>query len=151
MNIKVHTMQKLLSLSVILALLIGISLYSGYSSGQAEISYRTDIKPISERFPNLTGIEKVYWSGSTIGGDFGPTNYVLRGYVFLSQAAAAALKQDYAWENELIIPELQYDFKGKLQHWSSSDDFDAYIKSSSYTGHFYFDQKQNVLYFDVER
>ncbi|MNB96837.1 hypothetical protein D3C75_440530 [compost metagenome] len=151
MNIKVHTMQKLISLGVILVLLIGISLYSGYSSGQAEISYRTDIKPISERFPNLAGIDKVFWSGSSIGGDFGPTNYWMRGYVFLSQAASTALKQDYTWENALIIPELQYDFKGKLQHWSSSEDFDAYIKSSSYAGNFYFDHKRNVLYFDVER
>lgn len=144
-------MQKLISLSIILVLLLGISLYSGYSSGHAEISYRTDIKPIRERFPNLTGIDKVYWSGSTVGGDFGPTNYSMRGYVFLSRAEAAALKQNYTWEHERITPQLQYDFKGRPPHWSSSDDFDAYIKSSSYIGHFYFDQKRDVLYFDVER
>lgn len=148
---KLSSTKKLKFFGIILLVIITALLFTFYFPNNNEISYRTDIKPISNRFPKLKDIQKVYWSTNVIDDDFGPTSYWMRGYVFLDHASISDLKTTYTWETVNLKPKVEYDFNGKTQNWSYSEEFNNSIKNSNYVGQFYLDSNSDSLYFDIEQ
>ncbi|MNE38425.1 hypothetical protein D3C80_1323220 [compost metagenome] len=138
-------------LAGITLLLIAALGFTLNSPTKHETKYSTDIEPISNRFPNLKNIQRVYWSGKIISDGFGPTSYWMRGYVFLDHASIMNLKATYTWEIVSLKPKLDYDFHGKTQKWSYSSEFDFFIMSTNYVGKFYLDVNSDTLYFEIEQ
>ncbi|NJD04664.1 MAG: hypothetical protein FIA99_19165 [Ruminiclostridium sp.] len=155
-------------ISVILAVLIigiaGYVIYGLFSDnnstiGQSENGYRVDKEPIINRFPKLGNFEKCYWKADTIGKNSrlsapAPSSYWMKGFVILNSKELDTFKSQYKWldvENSWK-PSLDADIlKVQSLKWSYSEDFNNYIKSSSYVGKFYLDVENGIVFFDVQK
>ncbi|MCL9661936.1 hypothetical protein L2089_14635 [Paenibacillus hunanensis] len=133
-------------IAVILSLLIR------FINVDSTTSYSMEIQPIVDRFPRLEKVDQVYWSSSTVGDQsFGPSTYTMQGYVKLNQNVARKFANTYDWNNVTFHPKLQLDQDKATHLWSSSEEFDSYIKPANYVGKFYFDLDHELVYFEVEK
>ncbi|MDQ0062478.1 hypothetical protein [Paenibacillus harenae] len=120
-------------------------------SNDKSIEYKTDIEPLVSRFPNIGEINDSYWAADTYGGDFGPTSYWMKGYIYPTVGGMEKFKKSFTWH---LTPDWNPAFESKIssgdiQQWAYSEEFNSYIKSSHFVGEFHMDLRNGVLYFDV--
>lgn len=151
-KLKFSKRKKLIFAGAILLLCIAALRFTLYSPTKNEVQSRTDIKPVSNRIPNLKNIKKVYWGAKIFNDNIGPTAYWMRGYVFLDHASILDLKASYTWETVSLKPKVDYDFNGKTQKWSYSEEFNSLMMGSNYViGEIYLDVNSDTLYFEIEQ
>lgn len=146
--------RKLIVSASVLALLLMIGLLAANNlerTEKEEETIRTEIKPILDRFPLLYSIHKAYWKANKIGEvNFGPTTYWIKGYVYIGDTQLKELKS-YEWaEATGFSPAFTVDHEAEPSRWLYSEQFNQYIKSAEFVGHFYYDGNNERLYFDVE-
>jgi len=120
----------------------------------SEIEYRTDMQPITDRFPSLPAFKSCHWKANTIGRtDFGPTNYWMNGFIVLENESFLKLLSDYIWKPVSvkfprgIEPEIT---TLREFNWCYNEEFETLFKSQSFIGDVYLDTLNGVLYFSVE-
>lgn len=151
-KLKISKRKRLIFVGTIPLLFIAALAFALYSPTKNEVQYRTDIKPVSNRIPNLKNIQKVYWSAKIFNDNFGPTAYWMRGYVFLNHVSIQDLKASYTWETVSLKPKIEYDFNGKAQKWSYSEEFNSFMMGSKYViSKIYLDLNSGTLYFEIEK
>ncbi|WP_157643649.1 hypothetical protein [Paenibacillus camerounensis] len=70
----------------------------------------------------------------------------------MDHASIMNLKATYTWETVNLKPKLDYDFNGKTQKWSYSEELNSFMMGSKYvTGEIYLDLNSDVLYFEIEK
>jgi len=147
--------RKLIVSASVLALLliIGLLLVANTleRTEKEEETIRTEIKPILDRFPLLYSVHKAYWKASVTGKtNFGPSSYWIKGYVYIGDEQLKEIKS-YEWaEATGFSPAFTVDHVAEPSRWLYSEKFNQYIKSKEFIGHFYYDENNERLYFDVE-
>ncbi|MCL6592120.1 MAG: hypothetical protein K6U80_19505 [Firmicutes bacterium] len=119
--------------------------------------YQTDIEPIRNRFPKLCGIKQVFWKAGLISKTNnvpGPSSYWMKGFIVLNKEEYVKLAREYKWTmvESSWKPDLNSTILGKnIYRWSFSNDFNEYIKPSSFFGKFYLDLENGIIFFNVEK
>ncbi len=121
--------------------------------------FRIEKEPIINRFPLLNDFRKCYWKADIIGNNEritvpGPSSYWMKGFVFLYSKEIEKYKTQYKWTDceENWKPSLDTEILNTEDlNWSYSEDFNNYIKYSNYVGEFYFDIKNGILFFDIQK
>jgi hypothetical protein len=142
-------------------LLLGVVIYK-YSSinEQADNDFRIDKEPILNRFPKIGDIQSCYWkadikrSNSRITAP-APSSYWMKGFVYLNEKEAERLKNQLNWSS------VEKDWSPTLKNesilnlssleWYYSEDYNNYIKPSTFIGKFYINFENSLIYFDVEK
>ncbi|WP_169744538.1 hypothetical protein [Paenibacillus stellifer] len=89
---------------------------------------------------------------SLTANSFGPSSYWMKGFVYLEPGVAEKFKDSYAWRDVTLNPSMQLDTdEGKEHSWAFNEEFNEYVKSSDYIGKFYFDVRNELVYFEVEK
>ena len=124
----------------------------GLSTAISPDEFRTEIQPITNRFPKLEKVESVYWKAGPIGkNQFGPDSYWMKGYVYLDKGSISSIKASYDdWEEVNGLKPLAVAQEHEPQ-WLFSSEFDRFIRTSTFVGKFYLDANNDVLYFEFER
>jgi hypothetical protein len=122
-------------------------------SKDKSVEYKTDIEQIVSRFPNIGDIKDGYWAADTFGGDFGPTSFWMKGYIYPTDDGVEKFKKSFTWQ---LTPKWNPAFESIVsnsdtQQWAFSEDFNSYIKSSDFVGEFHMDLRNGVIYFDVQK
>lgn len=124
------------------------------SEDATDMEYRTDMKPIKDRFPDIPDFSECHWKAHTIGKtSFGPTNYWMRGFLCLSEKDFQKILTDYEWSADSVVfpNDVNPSITGEGDfNWHSSKDFQSMILRQSYVGSIYLDITNGILYFDVE-
>ncbi|MDD3173816.1 MAG: hypothetical protein PHF63_09175 [Herbinix sp.] len=123
-----------------------------------ENGYRVDQEPIKSRFPELGDFVSCYWKGDTNNKNSrssipAPTSYWMKGFIILDIVKFNKYKNDYEWTDTGDNWKPSIDTKIlKMQsfNWYHCDEFDKFIKPEKFTGYFYLDFDNGVLYFDIE-
>lgn len=105
------------TIAVLVVLLAGCS---GGPAGVAEKSgtgeLRTDVEPLTKRFPGLDGPEQVRWMSGTFGSDRapGPSTYWIDAVITLSQNKVDELKAAHAPEPVGATPDVVEGLRAEL-------------------------------------
>lgn len=76
----------------------------------------------------------------------------MKGFVYFEPGVAEKFKESYAWRDVTLNPSMQLDTdEGKEHFWAFSEEFNEYVKSSNYVGKLYFDVRNELVYFEVEK
>ena len=147
---------------IIIIIAIGILLFVGYRlfnfanyrSPRTEIKH--DISIITNRFPVLSNkIESCYIKADTLGNiNIGPSSYWIVSFVVLNEDGKKMICDKYNFENispqfsKLLLPNVteKNDFE-----WKYSEDLQNDLLGSDFIGKVYYDLKNSILYFDIER
>ncbi|AIQ14552.1 hypothetical protein [Paenibacillus durus] len=135
---------------IIIILVVKVNVLNSESNNQ----YKTEIQPVVDRFPRLEIVEKVYWKAEVIGDHgFGPSSYWMKGYVHLNNEVMERFRSSYTWKDvSNFKPYFNLDFDQEHEpSWTFSEEFNNYIKSSSFIGKFYLDVNNGLFYFEVEK
>ncbi|GEM_PF-559944 len=125
----------------------------------ADAEFRTDIEPISKTFPNLGEVLECYWKADFFGGEAsfrvpGPNPYWIQGFAKISEDDINKFKEEYDWTlvEEGKKPDLETEILNLDEEdfeWYYSEEFNKYVKPAKYSGVFYIDFKNNIIYFYV--
>ena len=130
----------------------------------AELEYRTDIEPLTNRFPILEGSTVCFWKASTINDSRapGPTDIYIRGFVVLTESTFNQLKEEYTWENIMPYPPYQPFAPPRFEEgmepevtghttfdWYQSKEFTDYMILGRYAGEMHVDLINGILYIDI--
>ncbi|MFE6052293.1 hypothetical protein ACFQ6N_16185 [Kitasatospora sp. NPDC056446] len=116
---------------------------------------RTDVEPLTRRFPQLGELSGVKWVGevltlNTVPEVPGPTDVSLDGVARLDPATLAAITANGTWRDGAIgcgVPEQIAAEVGDTAAWLHSEEFDASVTRAEYRGSFYFDRQSGRVYF----
>lgn len=119
-------------------------------------AFRTDVEPITERFPNIGHIEKCLWKADILSKErtIGPTSYAMKGFILLSPQKIQEIKEKYFWQPskpEIDVNFFEGDFKVTNAEWYFSNEYNNFVKSANYIGRFYFDMNDGLIYFDIQK
>ena len=116
-------------------------------------AYRTEEKPIKDRFPQFPDFSACYWKADTLGrNSLGPTNYWMCGFLLIEEKEASMLENEYQWEKSVV------DFPKGIEpgvtknnfSWYKSKDYNSTILQQNFVGDIYLDAENGIIYFDVE-
>lgn len=121
--------------------------------------WRTDKKPIMDRFPNIGNFDNCYWKANTSAENTrlstpGPTSYWMKGFIILNEKDFDNFKIQYKWNDTSVNWQPLLDtsiLQMKSFKWKYSEEFNSKIKSSSYVGQFYLDFENGIIYFDIQK
>lgn len=127
------------------------------NSTNKSVKIRTDKKAITSRFPNIGEFEKCYWKGDVLGknvnrGVPGPTSYWMSGFVEIDKNKLTTFIEKYKMQQLSESPKLKFkpkNYDESISKWYYSDMFNDYIISPGFTGKFYIDTENSIIYFNV--
>jgi len=124
----------------------------------ATLQVRTDLEPISKRFPALGEITQAHWHGSVPGRDSGgvpgPTDVHIQALVTLSADSRAATAARYTWQPapadwETALSNELRPYAPTDAAWQASDEFTAEVCGHRYHGLAVFDPASGTVFLDV--
>ncbi|MFI7409668.1 hypothetical protein ACIBU0_13490 [Streptomyces sp. NPDC049627] len=127
------------------------------AAASASPGLRQDEEPVRARFPEFGDFSSTLWKGEALGGTDrtsvpGPTDVRMSGIVRLTDADAARLRKDYAWQDTSRQPELPGGLRAQVPagaRWQTSADFTRAVTGDRYTATFLADLERKVLIFDA--
>ncbi len=145
--------------------IFAIGVLYNVNTKKVDSEYSTELEPIISRFANLSNIESCYWKSGRVSKkllSIGPTDIWFKGYIVLGNDEGIGLANSYKWEDVT-----EYDEKGNPKwgeygeilspevtgftnfEWKYSKEFSEYVKIDQMMGEYYFDVKNNIVYFDL--
>jgi hypothetical protein len=119
---------------------------------------RTDLEPLTRRFPALGPLSGAHWLGTAPGTDSrisvpGPTDVRVVGTARLRAGTVTAItgeaQRDFHPATPTHRPPELEEFLPKSAQWVRSDAFDSEVTGESYAGTFYLDPGTDTVYFDT--
>ncbi|MFE7505286.1 hypothetical protein [Promicromonospora sp. NPDC057488] len=113
---------------------------AGEKIGDGEL--RTDLEPLTERFPALGTPTGAEWMGGTLGDAPGPSTYWIDAVVELDPAVADELRATYAPVEVSTPPDVVSAIEERIPDgtWLSSDELDAAVSGSGYSTDVYLER-----------
>ncbi len=135
-----------------------------------ESEYKYDVEPVNARFINIDEIIGAYWKSGTINKcrifNLGPTFIWWRGYILISDKEGKMILEKYDWIEVADFDNTGnpiYGIKGEhgenvsfditglnSSKWLYSTKFNIDNLPERFIGTIYFDEKNNIIYFDLE-
>ena len=148
-------LSALVALIIILFSVCGCDKTNHTDQSFNEIEYRTDLEPIVNRFPILKDIKQTYWKTMVIGNSkFGPTNYLIVGFVVLSDVRKNEFENKYHFNEsvELILPEgIDYNITSFSKfEWYACEDFSKDVLNNNFVGSVFYDTLNGIVFFNVQ-
>lgn len=115
---------------------------AGEKIGDGEL--RTDLEPLTKRFPALGAPVGAEWMGGTLGDAPGPSTYWIDAVIEVDPAVADELRATYAPEAVSTPPDVVSGVQERIPEgtWLSSDELDAAVSGSGYSTDVYVAQDE---------
>lgn len=114
----------------------------GEKIGDGEL--RTDLEPLTKRFPALGTPVGAEWMGGTLGDAPGPSTYWIDAVVEVDPAVADELRATYAPEKVSTPPDVVSAIEERIPDgtWLSSGELDAAVSGGGYSTDVYVAQDE---------
>ncbi|WP_020013659.1 hypothetical protein [Promicromonospora sukumoe] len=114
----------------------------GEKIGDGEL--RTDLEPLTKRFPALGTPVGAEWMGGTLGDAPGPSTYWIDAVVEVDPAVADELRATYLPEEVSTPPDVVSAIEERIPDgtWLSSDELDAAVSGGGYSTDVYVAQDE---------
>lgn len=114
----------------------------GEKIGDGEL--RTDLEPLTKRFPALGAPVGAEWMGGTLGDAPGPSTYWIDAVIEVDPAIADGLRAEYAPEAVSAPPDVVDAIQERIPEgiWLSSDELDAAVSGGGYSTDVYVAQSE---------
>ena len=113
-----------------------------------EAQPRTDVEPITKRWPQLGGIQQAHWVGGTLTSDGspGPSSYFIEAVVILAPADLARLTSQHHFSPAPTRPDPPASLRPHLRegNWLSDAEVDQAFSPPNWVSHIYV-QPDNAL------
>ena len=108
---------------------------------------RTDLEPLTKRFPALGTPVGAEWMGGTLGDAPGPSTYWIDAVIEVDPAVADELRASYAPEAVSTPPDVVSGVQDRIPEgtWLSSDELDGAVSGGGYSTDVYVAQDEPIV------